>query len=373
MGDIYQEINQKLAEYDQILNDHRLEMDNKANIDNINELLNSKANKRTVAEALHRKASKEEIEKILSSKIPSQDLDSLLSQLHSKANISDLHHLQEQIESKISKKEVQDLLQAHSSPSKSENPSSSLLNTLQREKEYNTSKIENLELMIKGHVKKIDNELKTIIDNFNLGLGKKADFRDLEGIGHSLSEKADMEIVSEMVADSKERINEKIVKIKDDFNSQRKAIYEEIYERYNKQGAKVEKLVKDLKGVKESSKEFQGEAKKIRADVKEIIYKEAEMISSQVREEINKAIDELHTARIKIDHEMSQKVKKGDLLEFRNEINELLEPKVEGSEVQKALNNLQTDLANRLVNTKLEIQNNMTTSQEKLSYQLSKK
>jgi len=51
----------------------------------------------------------------------------------------------------------------------------------------------------------------------------------------------------------------------------------------------------------------------------------------------------------------------------------LLEPKVELKEVQKALDTLQTDIVNRLVNTKLELQNNLSSAQEYSNHQLSKK
>lgn len=120
-------------------------------------------------------------------------------------------------------------------------------------------------------------------------------------------------------------------------------------------------------------KEINSESRSIKSDVKKIIFKEIDIISSQVREEITKAMDELHTSRIKIDHEISQRVRKGEMVELKNEINQLLEPKVELKEVQKALDSLQTDISNKLVNTKLELQNNLSNTKENLSHQLSKK
>ncbi|CAI2386287.1 unnamed protein product [Moneuplotes crassus] len=370
--DIFKEINLKLADYDQILNDHKSELDNKANIDNINELLNNKANKRTVAEALHRKANKEEVEKIMANKITAEDIDRIIGQLNEKANISDIHHLENLIESKTDRNELREMIQTRSSPDK-ESVDRSFLNTLQREKDLNSSKIENLELTIKSHIKKIDSELKTIIDNFNSGLAKKADFRDIEGIGANIYNKADIGSVTEMISEAKDSILEKFRKIKDDFNNQRKDIYEEMYDRYNKQSTKIEKCIKDVKSIKDTSKDINKENKTIRSDVKGIIFKEAELISSQVREEINKAVDELHTARIKIDHELSQKVRKGDLVELKNDVAQMIDSKVGESEVQTALNNLQSDLANRLVNTKLEVQNNLSSVKDNINHQLSKK
>ena len=110
----------------------------------------------------------------------------------------------------------------------------------------------------------------------------------------------------------------------------------------------------------------------MRNDVKDIIFKEAEIVNSQVREEINKAIDELHTTRIKLENEISQKVKKNDLIEMKNDLINRLDTKVELVEVQNALNSLQTEVANRLINTKLELQNAMNGSQEYINHQLTK-
>jgi hypothetical protein len=125
--------------------------------------------------------------------------------------------------------------------------------------------------------------------------------------------------------------------------------------------------------VKETTKDVMNETQIFKSDIKNIIFKEVETISSQIRGESNKTIDEFHTSRIKIDHELSQKVKKSDLINLKNELSLMLEPKVEDSEVQKALNNLQTDLANRLINTKIEIQGSLTTSLENIKHQLLKK
>jgi hypothetical protein len=125
--------------------------------------------------------------------------------------------------------------------------------------------------------------------------------------------------------------------------------------------------------MKQASNEITDSTHKMKSDVKEIIFKEAETISSQVRDEITKAMDEWHSARIKIENELSQKVRKADLIDFKNEVNKRIEPKVEIGEVQSALNALQTEIANRLVNTKIELQNTIGANQEYVSHQLSKK
>jgi len=180
-------------------------------------------------------------------------------------------------------------------------------------------------------------------------------------------------MVSDMLSDLKAQLFDKIKQNKTELSQHHKDLTEDLYERYNKHSQKIDKLVKDVKIITENTKEINSEASKIRVDVKEIIFKEADLITSNVREEINKAMDEWNTARVKIENEISQRVRKADLIELKNELNARLEPKVEISEVQSALNSLQSEIANRLVHTKAELQNNIASSQEYLNHQLAKK
>lgn len=204
-------------------------------------------------------------------------------------------------------------------------------------------------------------------------IDKKADYRDLDAINASVLNKADIDMSTDLLSDLKAQVFDKLKQTKIEITQQSKELSEDLYDRYNKQTQKLDKLIKEVKIIKESTKEFNSESSQIRADVKEIIIKEAEHISSNVREEINKAMDEWQTTRVKLENEISQKVRKADLIDFKNEFNSRLEPKVELSEVQAALNSLQTEIANRLVNTKAELQNSINGVQEFFKHQLSKK
>jgi hypothetical protein len=335
-------------------------------------MLNTKANKPTVAQALHRKANKGEVDDLLSQKVNFEDFERLILQINEKASIGDLHHLQTEIETKPDRIELRELLLNRTVESK-DSVDRSLYNTLSKDREYTSSKLENLELQLKSHVSKIDNEIKDIIDSFNSGLSKKADYRDLDAIGTTLLNKADIDNVADMISEAKDQVFDKLRKTKDELIHQRKDLAEEMFERHNKQNQKIEKCLKDVKSMRQASNQITDESQKIKSDVKEIIYKEAETITMQVRDEINKAMDEWHSARIKIENELSQKVRKADLIEFKNEVNNRIEPKVEISEVQSALNALQTELANRQINSKIELQNIISANQEYVSHSLSKK
>jgi hypothetical protein len=222
------------------MQDFRAEIDHKPNIDELNEMLNTKANKPTVAQALHRKANKGEVDELLTHKVDNEDFQNLISQLHEKANVADMHHLQTAIEAKTDRHELREILMNRTTESK-DSVDKSVYNTLSKDREYTSSKLENIELQLKSHISKIDSELKDIIDSFNSGLTKKADYRDLDSMGTTLLNKADLDNVADMISEAKDQLNEKLRKTKDDISHQRKDLAEEMFERHNKQNQKVEK------------------------------------------------------------------------------------------------------------------------------------
>lgn len=357
MNDFYQEVSQKVAECQNQVNNMQGELENRPNIDDINEMLNNKANKPTVAQALHRKANKSEVEEMLKQKVDMQDFHRVMSKLNDKVNLSDFHQVQNQVEAKADRQEIQEISLARGTPT-SENFEKNIFNALAKDREIYNNRLENVEVQI---------------DNLAENLNKKAEYVDLDGLNSAISHKMDYENISEMISDLKDEVYTKMRKHRDDLSQQKKDLSEEFYERYNKLSQKLDKCGKDIRSFRDTSKELNGEARKIRSDVKEIVIKEAGNITSQVREEINQALDDWQRDRLKLENEISQKVRKADLIEFKNDLNNRLEPKVELSEVQNALNSLQTEIANRLVNTKMELQNNLSSAQEHLNHMLSKK
>lgn len=134
MDDIYNEVTQKLAQFDENLNSIKTDCDNKTNIDDVNAMLDNKANKPTVAQALHRKANKGEVDDLLAQKVSMDDFNRLLNKLNEKANIAELHHLKSEIEAKTDRTELQEILQTHSSGRK-DSGDRSLFNNLAKERE----------------------------------------------------------------------------------------------------------------------------------------------------------------------------------------------------------------------------------------------
>lgn len=368
VNDFYKEISRKVAECENYLSDMRREIDNRPSLEELNDLLNTKANKPTVAQALHRKANKGEVDEVLARKVDIDDFQKLVTKINDKASYIDLKQIHDILETKIERSELQEYTLSRAGTS-TENIDKTLFNALSKDREIYNSRIENFENEMRSTLSHIENEFKNVIDNFNVGLSKKADYRDLDTMNAAIMNKADIDSVSSLVNEAKGSLLEKLKKTKDEIVLQRKELAEDLVDRHNRLSQKVDKCVKDFKSIKDIG----SESNKIRNDVKEIIFKEAEIVNSQVQEEISKALDELHTTRIKLENEISQKVKKSDYVEMKNDIMNRLESKVELAEVQNALNALQTEIANRLINTKLELQSSINNIQEYTTHQLSKK
>ena len=361
-----------MAECENYLSDMKREFESRPTSEELNELLNTKANKPTVAQALHRKANKGEVDEILAHKVDIDEFQKLANKLNEKANYIDLKQIHDILDVKVDRSELQEYTLTRGGQS-SDNIDKTLFNALAKDREIYNSRIENFENEVRSALSHVENEIKEVIDNFNMGLSKKADYRDLDSMNAAIVNKADIDSMSSLVNETKSLLLEKLRKTKDEITLQKKELAEDLIERHNKVTQKVDKCAKDFKLLKDSNKDFNNETSKMRNDVKEIIFKEAELVNSQVRDEINKAIDELHTTRIKLENEISQKVKKSDLIEIKNDLINRWESKVDLSEVQNALNSLQTEVANRLINTKLELQNTISSAQEYMNHQLAKK
>ena len=372
VNDIYQETSRKLADYDNTINQFKRQIDNRPDMSEINDLLNTKANKPTVAQALHRKANKGEIDEQLARKVDIDEFNRLVSKVNEKVNNTQLNQIFSQLENKADRNEVNDIQNERVFRS-TDSVESTMFNALAKDRDIYNTRLENFEIEFRSNIDNIEREIKNIIDSFNSGLSKKADYRDLDSINSSVLNKADVEMVTDLLSELKSQILDKIKSNKTELEQKSKDLSEDIYERYNKMSQKVDKCIKDVKVIRETTKEMNSETSQIRSDVKDIILKEVDNINSGVKEEITQAMDDWQTSRIKIENEVSQRVKKTDLVDFKEEMTSRLEPKVELSEVQAALNSLQTEIANRLVSTKGELQNSINSTNEYLNHQISKK
>lgn len=371
MSEFYQEISSKVGDLENSVHTTLQELEDRPTTSKINELLNTKANKPTVAQALHRKANRGEIDELLSQKADIGDLHKIVNQLNSKVEIADFQHLQSLVETKMDRGEYHDL--ASFKERFNETADKQVFDVLSKDREIYNSRLENLEIEVKTALSNFDREMNDISGKLSGEIAKKADYRDIDAINSALINKADLEIVSNMLSDAKSQLLNKWKNSKEEIAHSNRELGEDIYERYNKLSKKLDKCINDIKSIKENNRDFSAETHRLRNDVKDMMFKEMELITSQIKDEISNSMEDWYATRIKFENELSQRARKTDLIELKNDFINRLEPKVELSEVQSALNSLQSEIANRLVTTKVDLQNNLSSAQEQINHQLAKK
>lgn len=78
-------------------------VDTKANLDEINEALQSKANKQSVANALHRKANRSDIDQLLEQKADMVDIEKMCGILEQKADQAQIDNISRTLDLKLDK------------------------------------------------------------------------------------------------------------------------------------------------------------------------------------------------------------------------------------------------------------------------------
>jgi len=135
-------------------------------------MLNAKANKPTVAQALHRKANKGEVDELLARKVDIDDFNKLVTKINDKANNSDLNNVLNQLDSKVDRRELNDLNLGRAGRS-TDSIDSTWFNALAKDRDIYNNRLENIEIDLRTSIKNIQNELKNIVDSFNEGLATK--------------------------------------------------------------------------------------------------------------------------------------------------------------------------------------------------------
>ena len=180
----------------------RREFEARPTSEELNELLNTKANKPTVAQALHRKANKGEVDEVLARKVDIDDFQKLVTKLSEKASYIDLKQIHEILDIKVDRSELQEYTLSRGGQS-SDNTDKALFNALAKDREIYNSRIENFENEVRSALLHVQNEIKEVIDNFNIGLSKKADYRDLDSMNSAIVNKADIDSMSALVNEAK--------------------------------------------------------------------------------------------------------------------------------------------------------------------------
>jgi hypothetical protein len=343
-------------------------VDQKANLNEMNEQLESKANKQSVANALHRKSNRSDVEALLARKAEIGDVQNLLNALDSKADLQSIDKIIEILDNKVDRSDFSLLNNAlHSKADKSdiEHTSSSVTS----QKIDFEHKIRDYDRKIESIKEELENHRQSLFNQLN----KKADAREFERLSAIVSKKSDSEHTSAILNEIKNEIAEDVLKIRNDVISFRRNIDEAISEKHNKTENLTEKLSEEvfklndqLKNVLEERRNDIEETAKFVKNVTSTNKKELQLVTDRLFadiEELKKTVDDLIT----------RKVEKKEFIESRAKIFSELEGKVDLPEVQGALNSCQADISARFTEFREEVKNMVRNHENEIYTLLSKK
>lgn len=248
-------------------------MENKANLNDVNEALNTKASKESVINALHRKANKNEIEALLKNKVDLEEIQNIIDLINNKVDIIDFDKLRTILDNKTDKS---DLLNVNNQlTNKVEFKDYDNLNNLFLEyKKENNKKIEELDQDIDRLIENIKKEFGNINMLINNMETKKIDIKEIEKLNSLINKKCEIEHFSESIQLIKKEISDNVSNLKNEIRENKKLIEEQNLDKFiylernlDKQGDEINKYKDRLANLIEQRKFDQDELLKLTKNI----------------------------------------------------------------------------------------------------------
>jgi hypothetical protein len=248
-------------------------LENKANLNDVNEALNTKASKESVINALHRKANKNEIEALLKNKVDLEEIQNIIDLINNKVDIIDFDKLRTILDNKTDKS---DLLNVNNQlTNKVEFKDYDNLNNLFLEyKKENNKKIEELDQDIDRLIENIKKEFGNINMLINNMETKKIDIKEIEKLNSLINKKCEIEHFSESIQLIKKEISDNVSNLKNEIRENKKLIEEQNLDKFiylernlDKQGDEINKYKDRLANLIEQRKFDQDELLKLTKNI----------------------------------------------------------------------------------------------------------
>lgn len=302
-------------------------LEGKANMNEINEILNTKASKESVINALHRKANKNEVDAVLKGKVDIEELQNIVNTLNSKSDLNDIDRIFNILESKADKSEISNLSNIISL--KAETKDFEFLNTCYQEIKRDCGKrIEELDQDIDRLIENIKKEfgsMNTAVNNLDM---KKVDFKEYEKLLTSVSKKTDNEILSNSLMQIKNDIYDSFGHYRNEFEQNKKMFEDGINDKIVLMEKNFEKNLEDFVRNKEKIKEIierrkndQEENLRVSKSLINNLHKEVLVDVNLLRGEIQKLLNDVHELH-------NRKIEKKEFDSIKNKLFELIERKV---------------------------------------------
>eukprot|EP01022_Parablepharisma_sp_SALTPOND_P018885 TRINITY_DN3149_c2_g1_i1.p1 TRINITY_DN3149_c2_g1~~TRINITY_DN3149_c2_g1_i1.p1 ORF type:complete len:945 (+),score=132.86 TRINITY_DN3149_c2_g1_i1:1642-4476(+) len=338
------------------LEELRVELAQKASIAEVSAGLQQKASKESVANALKRKANISDVETALTRKAEIEDIEKMFEALNEKADLSKLEELATTLE------RVQGELKEKVTPA---NLDAAVDKNLTELKNSISEKMEGMETGIRVQKQRVDDEM----EGLRRLVGKKADITEMEMIKALVDKKADIEKTGNELVETKFAANEGIKQVNGRIDVMVKKL-EELKEFMEKN---VETNYTDLSKLKEQVSNWNEDTRRVVEKTSKQLQSTTAQIKSESQEDqisLKKAILEIKKEMEEIDR---KKMERKDLDELNAEIDEKLEPKATVAEVQRAITESQTDVAQKIADLKSEFGKDLRALKVSLESQLSEK
>lgn len=347
-------------------------VDQKANINDVNEALATKASKDSVINALHRKANKAETDSIIKSKVDIEDFQNLMNSLNNKVDINEFEKLHSICENKADRSDIISL--SNTLNNKAEMKDFEFVNTCYQElKRESTKRLDDFDQDIDRLIENIKKEfqnLNLVINNLDM---KKADFKEFEKINTQLAKKCDSDSLTSSVSQLKSDIYDSFAHYKNDLHQNKKIFEESINEKILIIEKNLEKTSEEANRAKEKFNEIFDRRK---ADNEETLRQSKVMISNYSKEvsaENNLLRSEINKLNSEFEEILNKKMDKKEFELVRNKLFSEIEQKAEIMDLENIFKNIQKEISDKSEDNRITINQTLKSFENDIQRALEKK
>lgn len=226
-----------------------VQLELKADLNDVNESLGSKANKSTVANALHRKANKSEVEESLKEIVNKKELSEVLEQFQKETRDICANMISKEKEKLVKIdhfKELEDIILRKADKSEID----MYLSAVGTQKKDFDRRIELVEREAADILRSCHTEIESIRASCIETLNHKADILDIDRVYDLIKFKVDNDSVMKLLNEAKSDLYVSVNEIRDEFMQNRKKYEDGVYERASRAEVNSERCLEEIDKLK---------------------------------------------------------------------------------------------------------------------------
>lgn len=312
-----------------------VQLELKADLNDVNESFSNKANKATVASALHRKANKGETEEALKKKVDKNELQDILEKQKEDLERSYSTMLNNERERLLGKnfRELEDIIVRKADKSEIDMYLSAV-NTQKRDFDRRVQLIEKETAEI---LKTVQGEIESMRTSCIETLGRKVDYSEFDRLNEETHNKLGSESVMNLINQAKSDLYININEVKEEFLQGRKKYEESLYERASRAEINSERIGEDLHKVRRDIDDIKQRNKNSEQETTDYIKSLYDSSRKELKHEVGCLNNELSTFKTEITHRVDNSLLTAEFEKYKETLEEELKDKVSVDEVQRAI------------------------------------